>query len=655
MVSPIAHVTALAVGTFCISLGCMCYSLVPSDMPTGNTDSMADIVGIVLHTHFRTPFATTFVTMRTATRQGQWRLQDLLERLLVQHGRGQLVVQLEGIESRGRQQPPWSRSLLLAESYDALRTVFAEVTLDRFDFAGRYLIVLEDAQVTLATVDRIFHELWVRQIVNVVVALRPADDDRTTGPVQLWTYYPFSPGLCRIPKPYLLFTWPQDTVLYGVDFYPRKNVQFHGCPLRVGSFETRPFTVLTAGAGISVGAGPVLSGFEGDLLHSLAGRFNFGVNVRVPPRSQQWGDAAFENSTGMMRMIYTEEVDFGISCLGVSYERSAMLKAGKVHFTTELVVVVPPGTPYTAFEKLFQPFQITIWLATGLCIGIGLLVIASLQLMPNDGTRATVRRYIAGERQLHSPVLNILRILLAAPLPFTPTGTFPRTLLSQWMLVSLLLNLLYQGSLFQYLQRASTHPPMMTLAEIDHSGALYYISESARRYFQQYPHRLRRLRYFHNVPDSIAARLRWMGAHPNDPNVAMCTRDHVAYYNAKHARQADRGRLLIARETMALYTVTIFYPKRSMLTASFDEHVERIDSSGLLKYWSARYGDYHFFGTQQSALRTEPSPINVAQLAGALQLLLGMLLAAILLFFAELVWARHTRVGTQDAGHSNDR
>uniref|UniRef100_A0A182SRA2 Uncharacterized protein n=1 Tax=Anopheles maculatus TaxID=74869 RepID=A0A182SRA2_9DIPT len=615
MVSRFAPVTVLAVGTVCIASFCICYSLLLPVAPTDTTNNMADIVGIILHTHFRTPFATTLVSMRSATQQGRWRLQDLLERLLVQHGRGQLVVQLEGIESRGRQQPPWSRSLLLAESYDALRTVFVELTLDRFDFSGCYLIVLEDAPVTLATVDRIFHELWVRQIVNVVVALRPTDDDRTTGPVQLWTYYPFSAGLCRIPKPYLLFSWPHDTVLYGVDFYPRKNAQFHGCPLRVGSFETRPFTVLTAGAGIAVGAGPTLSGFEGDLLRSLAERFNFGVNVRVPPRAQQWGDAAFENSTGMMRMIYTEEVDFGISCLGVSYERSAMLKAGKVHFTTELVVVVPPGTPYTAFEKLFQPFQIAIWITTGLCTGIGFLVIAALRLLPNDGTRTTVRRYITGARQLHSPALNIVRVLLSVPLPFTPTGTFPRTLLSQWMLVTLLLNLLYQGSLFQYLQRASTHPPMMTLAEIDRSGALYHISESARRFFEQYPHRLPRLRYFPNVPDSIAARLRWM----------------------------DGGRLLIAREPMALYTVTILYPKRSMLTASFDEHVERIDSSGLLKYWSARYGDYHFFGSRKSDRRTEPSPIRVAQLAGALQLLLGMLLAATLLFFAELGWARHTR------------
>uniref|UniRef100_A0A182QVA3 Ionotropic glutamate receptor L-glutamate and glycine-binding domain-containing protein n=1 Tax=Anopheles farauti TaxID=69004 RepID=A0A182QVA3_9DIPT len=607
---------------------------VPPIPPVQRRSPMADIVGIILHTHYRAAFGTTLVSVRSATQRGQWMLLDLLECLLVEHGRGQLVVQLEGILSRRPRQSPWTRSLLLAESYDALRTIFVQLTLERFDFSGCYLIVLGDGPVTLATVDRIFHELWIRQIVNVVVAFRTVED--SGGPVQLWTYYPFSPGLCRIPKPHLLLTWPNDTILYGVSFYPRKNAQFHGCPLRVGSFETRPFTVLTAGTG----GEPVLAGFEGDLLHSLAARLNFAVDVRIPPGAQQWGEAAFENSTGMMRMIYTEEVDLGISCLGVSYERSAMLKPGKVHFTTELVVVVPPGRPYTAFEKLFQPFGLSIWLLTGVCAAIGLTAIGSLWLLPARW-RPIVRHYLVGGRHIHTPALNLVRVLLAAPLPIVPSGPFPRTLLLHWMLVGMLLNLLYQGSLYNYLQRTSLHPPMTTLADIDRSGAIYHISGSAQRFFLHYPERLAHVRFLPSVPDSIAVQLRWMGAHPeNDGDVTMCTRDHVAYYNAQHWRKEGR-RLLIAREPIALYTVTILYPKRSMLPTSFDEHIERIDSSGLLKYWAARYGDYRFTtASDRLAERTQPTPVSVEQLAGVLQLLIALLLTATLVFVAELAWAR---------------
>ncbi|XP_053677914.1 uncharacterized protein LOC128728319 [Anopheles nili] len=601
-------------------------------LPQVTRTPLSEIIGIILHTHFRTPFATTLITLRSTTSPGRWFLEDLLDRLLVEHGNGQLVVQLDGIAAQVRT-PPWTRSLILAEGYESLHTIFRQLTLDRFNFSGYYLIVLEGSPVTLATVNRIFHELWMRQIVNVVVVIRTSPD--RAGPVQLWTYFPFSPGLCRIPKPHLLLTWPNDTILYGVSFYPRKNTEFYGCPLHVGSFETRPFTILLPST--STETSPSLSGFEGDLLRSLAVRLNFAMDIRVPPRAQQWGYAAFENSTGLMRMIYTEEVDFGLSCLGVSHQRSAMLKAGKVHFTSELVLVVPPGRPYNSLEKLIQPFQRDVWITMLVYTTIGMTVITALRLLPST-TRATVRRYLVGERQVHAPILNIIRIMLAVPIPRTPSGTFPRTLLFHWMLLGQMSILLYQGSMFQYLQRASNHQPMTTLAEIDQSDALFHINNEARTLFEPFPHRMARLRFFPTVPDNIGAWLRWKGAHPQDQDVGMCTRDHVAYYNGKHF-----ARLRIAREPMALYTVTIFYPKRSMLTSSFDDHIERIDSSGLMKYWAARYGDYRFFGSNQFNDHSKPTPVSIGHLLGVIEELIVLFAIAVLLFFAELGWARHTR------------
>ncbi|KFB41839.1 hypothetical protein ZHAS_00009680 [Anopheles sinensis] len=435
---------------------------------------LSDVVGIILHTHFQQPYSTTLVMVRSQTEDGRRSLHDLVSLLLMDYVRGQLVIQFEGAHDANQSwQRPWSHILLLAEGYDALRLVYGQLTLKLYDFAGYYLIVLVGIDTTLATIDRIFNDLWQRQIVNVIVAFRmppPANS------VQLWTYFPYSPGLCRVPKPHLVLTWPNDTLLYGVNFFPRKNANFHGCPLKVGTFETRPFTILTGTPGLGLG----LSGFEGDLLDSIAAKLRFSVNLRIPPHSQQWGVAAFENSTGMMRMIYSEEVDFGIGCLGVSSERSAMLKPGKVHFTTELVVVVPPGRPYTPIEKLFQPYSPLLWGAIFSYLGLGILAIITSQRRP------LLRRYLIG-RGVHAPSLNILRLLFGNPLPRTPTGNFPRTLLVFWVQLCFVLQIAYQGSLFKFLQRASRHPPMATLADIDRSGAHYHITESARRFFEPFP------------------------------------------------------------------------------------------------------------------------------------------------------------------------
>uniref|UniRef100_A0A240PMM0 Uncharacterized protein n=1 Tax=Anopheles atroparvus TaxID=41427 RepID=A0A240PMM0_ANOAO len=581
---------------------------------------LTDVVGLILHTHFQQPYTTTHVVVRSQSEDGRRVLLEMITALLADHVRGQLVVQFDGDQRRVHApwQRRWTHTLLLAEGYGALRTMFEQLTLDRYDFAGYYLIVLTGSGTTLATVDRIFHDLWQRQIVNVIVAYG-------AGVVQLWTYYPYSPGLCRVPKPHLVLTWPNDTLLYGIDFFPRKNAHFHGCPLRVGTFETRPFTILMGTA-----AAPGLAGIEGDLLASVAQKLRFTVSLRVPPHAQQWGLAAFENSTGMMRMIYSEEVDLGIGCLGVSSERTAMLKPGKVHFTTELVVVVPPGRPYTSFEKLFQPFRPLLWGAILAYGALGLLALVASR------RRLTVRRYLVG-RGVQWPGLNMLRLLFGSPLPRTPTANFPRTLLLLWMQFCFVLQIVYQGALFTFLQRATHYPPMATLDEIDRAGVRYHITESARRFFEPFPQRLARLQFFPPGHDAIAARLRWVGRHPHDPDVTMCTRDHVAYYNRLHRR-----RLWIAREPMALYTVTVLYPKQSMLTTSFDDHIERIESSGLIKYWASRYSNYHFFGPAQSpdGQSSPDAPISMRQLRGAFQLLLCLLTASGVVLLLEIYWVR---------------
>ncbi|XP_035796084.1 uncharacterized protein LOC118468893 [Anopheles albimanus] len=590
---------------------------------------LGTVVGVVLQTEFLRPYTTTLVTLHSETVEGRGRLQELLSELLIQHVRGQLVVQLRPEQPGSRLAPPWTHCLLLAESYRALQAAFrglrATDASNRYDASGYYVIVLLDTNGTaLATVNSLFNELWASEIVNVVVAIR-RHQTRAEPAIQLWTYVPFSPGLCRVPKPVLLLSWPNDTALYAVDYFPRKNLRFHGCPLRVGTFETRPFTMLRPG-----GTGLRLGGFEGDLLRCLARKLDFSVDLRIPPRAQQWGRAAFENSTGMMRMIYTAEVDLGIGCLGVSYERSAMLKPGKVHFTTTLVLVVPRGRPYTSFEKLFQPYRRTVWCVVLAYVVLGLLVSATLA---HRLTPVRVRRTVAGHTT--EPALNLVRILFGNPLPQPPQSCFARTLLLLWINLCLVLQILYQGSLYRYLQRSSGRPPMATLAEIDRSGAAFHISDSARRYFEPYPHRLERLRYLPTVPDNIAARLRWVGQHPDDPDVSMCTRDHVAYHNLRH--RLDGQRVRIARQPMALYTVTILYPKRSMLTPGFDDQIERIVASGLLKRWAARYGDYRETGTtpHPTPVASQPAPIHLGQLLGAFELLAVLLALSTLVFIAE--------------------
>ncbi|XP_058063184.1 uncharacterized protein LOC131213206 [Anopheles bellator] len=594
------------------------HTLAPGDVRPEVRSGLGAAIGAVLLSEFRRPYITTRISRFSQTVEGAHALEDLVSELLSGHTHGQLVVQYDAVpDTAVDHRRPWTHCLLLAENYETLRAAYPRLSSARYDVSGYYVIGFTGNDTGLATVNRLFNDLWSREIVNVVVAFW------ATAGVQLWTYVPFSPGLCRVPKPVLLLD-PAGT-RRTVDWFARKNLHFYNCPLRVGTFETRPFTLLQrAGAG-------GLGGFEGDLLASLEQKLAFTVDLRVPPRAQQWGRAAFENSTGIMRMLYTAEVDLGIACLGVSSERSAMLKVGKVHLTTTLVLVVPPGRPYSPFEKLLLPFRSAIWWVTLGYVGAGLATIAALYCRRRRRSGACWR-HVVGHR-VPSPALNLLRVLFASPLTHPPAGNLPRTLLLLWLGLCQLLQFLYQGSLYRYLQLASTHPPMATMDEVVRSGALFHVPESARRLFDPFPRLVPRLRYLPTVTDNIAGRLRWMGEHPDDPDTCLCTRDHVAYYNLAHRR--DGHHLWVAREPVTLYSVTVLYPKRSMLTSGFDEQIEHIVSSGLLKYWAARYGDYDFRLQHAQAPVSAPTPIRLGELRGAFGILGCLLAVCVLVFLLE--------------------
>lgn len=66
------------------------------------------------------------------------------------------------------------------------------------------------------------------------------------------------------------------------------------------------------------------------------------------------------NSTGLMKIIQEEEVDFGVGYMAFTYDRHKYLKPGLVHYTSKVLFAVPSGRPFTAFEKMFRLFGSSI-------------------------------------------------------------------------------------------------------------------------------------------------------------------------------------------------------------------------------------------------------------------------------------------------------
>lgn len=376
---------------------------------------------------------------------------------------------------------PRFMNVFVVDGYGSFTRIYAAMHYTKYDFSGLYLVVIagEIEEELDDLVRAILEDLWTLDIVNVnVVACGPVGDY-----VLIYTTFPYTQDHCGTVEPVLWLNVTQGLEgLEEVDLYPDRMKSFYGCTLIGGTHEAKPYTIIPKQNGSSE---IVLSGFEGDLVDMLAIKLNFTVRYEIS--SISWGFARkMGQSTGLMKMIQEEQVDFGVGCMAFAYDRHKYLKPGIAHYTSKVLFAVPAGRPFTAFEKLFRPFSVPIWSLITAYLVAGAAVVCALQLSTRE-----LRDFVYGFG-ISSPYLNMLNIFFGGALSRTPRRNFARTLLLLWVLFCFVIRTLYQGSLYLYLQRTMSHDPLETMQDIDRSGIDYYMMEIGQRYFLTMPHVLER-------------------------------------------------------------------------------------------------------------------------------------------------------------------
>ncbi|XP_058811320.1 ionotropic receptor 21a-like [Topomyia yanbarensis] len=467
-------------------------------------------------------------------------------------------------------------NLLVVDGYSSFRKIYETMDYKTYDSSGFYLIVItgeiyEDLNELLRWM---FEDLWILDIFNVNVLVVASD-----GSILVYTFFPYREFHCETVKPLLWLNFTGTIDMDDIDLYPNRLRSFHGCPLKGGTFEAKPYTIIPKRGNASE---LVVSGFEGDLIDLLKQRLNFTVHYQIAPNGSQWGFAREKgNSTGLMKLIQEELVDFGVGCLAFTYDRHVYLKPGIAHYTSLVLFAVSAGRPFTAFEKLFCPFSPTVWYLTVVYLAIGTVVIFGLQF-----TSLRVRNFVYGSEQT-AAYLNLLQIFFGGGIGRTPGRNFARTLLLLWVIFCFVIRTLYQGSLYLYLQRSMSHAPLETMDDIHRSGIPYYMLEIGERYFNTMPHILERTTLVPPGKDSLGKTIERLGRGTIDGAV-LIPLDQAAYHNKIYPK---REFVNVAKERVAVYPVGFYYPKKSGLTAVFDEQIRNIQSTGLIDFWVRRYGD----------------------------------------------------------------
>jgi hypothetical protein len=112
----------------------------------------------------------------------------------------------------------------------------------------------------------------------------------------------------------------------------------------------------------------------------------------------------------------------------------------------KVVAIIPLGQKWNAIEKLFYPFQTTFWLLILIFGLFGFLVIFIISRRSK-----TVQNFVFG-RNVKNPTLNLFIGFIGGSQTILPGKNFARFLLMIFLMYSLVIRTLYQGSYFKLLQ-----------------------------------------------------------------------------------------------------------------------------------------------------------------------------------------------------------
>ncbi|XP_055522403.1 uncharacterized protein LOC129716593 [Wyeomyia smithii] len=584
----------------------------------------AQFVVTLLDRHYASKYSSTLIGYCAKDSISNSYLQrDVLDRMLL-HKPPEIALKFgTPTELHGRR---YYYNLFLIDGYQAFRTITARLDPVLHEFTGYYMMVVTSLyNLENHKLQQMFTDLWALNIINVVIITTGFKDESSD--FRVYTYFPYVENYCGHAHPVLLYqTKSNYSLIPAVNIFPYKLANFQRCPIYVASFDYPPYTIIQSQR---------LIGVKGDMLNEIAQRLNFSLHVVPVQGDMKWGVIyGNDTTTGAVRMVLDEAVNLTAGSFSLRAERSALMKPSVSYYTIRIIFTVPPGRPYTAFEKLFRPFAANTWTMISLLLLFGLTVIYTLKFYSRP-----IRNFVYG-RTVLMPALNMLNIFFGGSSSRTPGRNFARTLLFLWLYYCFVMRSLYQSSLFEYLQQKKNYTHLDTLKRIEAEQMPYWMSPGAVIFVSGLKYILKRTTFISDKNELVTEAFHRQST--TELQVAiLATFDHVAYYNERFYK---RGIVHVTRDTILRQPIGLYYPKKSCLTGKFDTEIGKIQMVGLFDYWLHQYVGYRFFTRRRRDYNPLPTVLTNEHLLGCYQVLLCSLGIACGVFGLELLSTRCRRL-----------
>jgi hypothetical protein len=317
-------------------------------------------------------------------------------------------------------------NVIYVDSVENFLRIRQKLTAKIFNFKGFYLIIFMESKNTDLKI--IFKELWDLYITNVIVL----SNESRSEIISASNFVPFSEFGCNKTDPVKIAEFKNETFKIKPQlFFPDKFSNFHGCLLKVSTFESLAPSVLKEDF---ANGSYRLYGRDVDVMKTLSSEFYFKLEISYLKPYGAWGVLSPNGSaTGAMGRAIRREADFVLGNIFLKHDRSKFMDFSYGYYLDQLVLMIPPGKLLTSFENLVRPFEIFVWIlicATVLC---GFIVIIFINFQSKF-----IRDFVFG-RDIRVPFMNILIAMFGLSQHKLPTKNFSRTLLMIFILFCLVI------------------------------------------------------------------------------------------------------------------------------------------------------------------------------------------------------------------------
>lgn len=345
------------------------------------------------------------------------------------------------------------------DTFSDLLKMSDHLTMEKFHFNGYFTLVLASGEIS--EIEAIFDLLWNIQIYRVIVLF----EDRH-GTVQVQSFLPFREGSCHNTTPVVINEFKAGRFQNGVDnIFPEFRMKnLYKCPIRVAvTNDTEPFIFAERKSNGNYD----LSGPSIQLVKTLSEIINFEINYTfIGPEG-----FFYENGTseGPLKALMEKKADLSIANWWLKQNRLNFFGATNAYYSDPIHFIIPPGRDYTAFEKLIFPFTLLTWCVSSTCLLVGLVII----FLVNRNSEK-IRNFVFGAG-VKTPYWNMFIGLIGGNQNILPGKNFARFLLMTFLLYSLVLRTLYQGSYYQFLQSNRQHKKVETIEEMVENDFSIYV------------------------------------------------------------------------------------------------------------------------------------------------------------------------------------